>query len=207
MKTTLLSLLALAALTACQPSQPDAAGADSAAAAAAPGPAPGSTEWKIETYASAAPAELATNATVMDFDSAGALTVELRKGTNGWTCMPFNPPPPGGYTTPASASPACMDAMAGAWGTAWATKATPKLASMGLAYMLHGDTGASMTDPWAKAETPDNQWVVEGPHVMVLPSDVNSIKNLSTDHKSGGPYVMWAGTQYAHVMMPIGEPK
>src|SRR4029078_3936612 len=38
----------------------------------------------------AGPASLSKNATIMDWDGK-----ELRKGTNGWTCMPDNPNPPG----------------------------------------------------------------------------------------------------------------
>src|SRR3954449_13467116 len=38
----------------------------------------------------AGPASLAKNATIMDWDGK-----ELRKGTNGWTCMPDNPHTPG----------------------------------------------------------------------------------------------------------------
>jgi hypothetical protein len=26
---------------------------------------------------------------------------------------------------------------------------------------------------------------------------------FTTDHRSGGPYTMWAGTPYAHLMVPV----
>jgi hypothetical protein len=77
----------------------------------------------------------------------------------------------------------------------------------GLAYMLAGDPsggGASNIDPFATAATADNQWVVEGPHVMILVPDPAMLESMSTDPDSGGPYVMWKGTPYAHIMMPTG---
>jgi hypothetical protein len=29
-------------------------------------------------------------------------------------------------------------------------------------------------------------------------------EGISDDPKSGGPYVMWKGTTYAHIMVPVG---
>jgi len=42
-----------------------------------------------------------------------------------------------------------------------------------------------------------------GAHIMVLLPDVAALKNVSTNSKNGGPWVMWADTPYAHVMIPI----
>jgi hypothetical protein len=70
--------------------------------------------------------------------------------------------------------------------------------------MLAGDAGASNIDPFAKAETPDNQWVVEGPHVMIIVPDPALLDSVSTDPHAGVPYVMWKNTPYAHIMMPTG---
>lgn len=203
MQRFLLPAAAVIVVAACQPSTPDAGMADSAAPAAA-GPAVGSTEWKIQTYSSAAPASIAANATVIDWnDSTKGPTTELRKGTNGWTCMPLVPPPAGGYTTAVDAAPMCGDAMSMAWGGAYMSKTKPKMATLGIAYMLHGDLGASNTDPFSMSQTADNDWVVTAAHVMVLPADPNRIKDITTDHKAGGPYQMWKGTPYAHIMIPV----
>ena len=38
--------------------------------------------------------------------------------------------------------------------------------------MLAGDTGASNIDPYAEKRTNDNQWIAEGPHIMVLLPDL-----------------------------------
>jgi hypothetical protein len=204
MQRFLCSAAALIALAACQPRTPESAEADSPETPAATAAA-GTTEWKIQTYSSAAPPAIAANATVLDWnDSAKAPTTQLRKGSNGWTCLPLSPPPTGGYTTAAQAAPMCGDSMAMAWGQGWMTKTKPKNTSIGLAYMLHGDVGASNTDPFAMEPTGQKDWVVTGPHVMMLPADPSRIAAITTDHRTGGPYQMWKGTPYAHIMMPVG---
>jgi hypothetical protein len=97
----------------------------------------------------------------------------------------------------------CADSMAMLWAQGYITKSKPKNPSLGLAYMLHGDTGVSNMDPYGMTQTPDNDWVVTGPHVMVLPADPARIKDVPTDHKAGAPFQMWKGTPYAHIMIPV----
>jgi hypothetical protein len=41
------------------------------------------------------------------------------------------------------------------------------------------------------------------PHLMILVPDLDSLAGLSTEPGNGGPYVMYAGTPYAHIMAPI----
>jgi hypothetical protein len=36
----------------------------------------------------------------------------------------------------------------------------------------------------------------------VLTSDPKLLESLPTDPYSGGPWVMWKGTPYAHIMVP-----
>jgi hypothetical protein len=73
-----------------------------------------------------------------------------------------------------------------------------------LIYMLKGDAGVSNTDPFAKAQTPDNNWVKTGPHIMI----VGGVKALAQGVPNGAkpdetaPYVMWPGTPYEHLMLP-----
>jgi hypothetical protein len=122
---------------------------------------------------------------------------ELRKGSNGWTCMPDAPDTPG-------PDPMCFDANAGKWVAAWVAHKPPPDGVVGLIYMLEGGTDASNADPYAKQPTADNDWVKTGPHIMVVGS-----KEILAGHPSGGkpdtsvPYVMWAGTPYAHLMVPV----
>jgi hypothetical protein len=151
-------------------------------------------EALIENALSAAPPAVAETATVMD--NKGNL---LREGSGDYTCFPYE----GGST-----ATMCADAEWLAWNEAYMTQRTDYVPSgFGLAYMLAGDPpegGASNIDPFATAPTPDNQWIVEGPHVMILVPDPALLEGVSTDPDAGGPYVMWQGTPYAHIMMPTG---
>ena len=150
----------------------------------------------IASAESAAPASIAHDASVVTVDASGGLK-ELRKGTNGWTCMPDSPTTPG-------PDPMCMDANAMKWAAAWMGHKTPPANTVGVMYMLEGGTDASNTDPYAKAPTATNNWVKTGPHVMIVGSN-----DILAGHPSGAtpdttvPYVMWPGTPYAHLMVPI----
>ena len=75
----------------------------------------------------------------------------------------------------------------------------------GLAYMLQGGSDASNTDPFATAPAPGEEWVTSPPHVMILLPGEIDLTAYSTDHAAGGPYVMWAGTPYEHIMMLVAE--
>jgi hypothetical protein len=99
----------------------------------------------------------------------------------------------------------CLDHAWMVWGDAWKNKKPFTPAGTGIAYMLAGDTGASNVDPYAQAATPDNQWIVEGPHIMLLLPDPALLDTYPTDPHNGGPYVMWKGTPYAHLMVPVGD--
>ena len=140
----------------------------------------------------AGPSSLSTHATIMDRDGK-----EVRKGTNGWTCMPDNPNTPG-------TDPMCMNEPWLNFKDAVKNKTKPTYTHVGIAYMLQGDSPVSNTDPYATAPKPGDDWVERlGAHIMVLVPDVETLKNVSTDSKNGGPWVMWASTPYAHLMIPI----
>jgi len=149
---------------------------------------------------SAAPASIAHDASIATVDSKGAMTM-VRKGSGEWTCMPDNPVTPG-------TDPMCFDANAAKWVNAWVHHQTPPEGVVGVIYMLEGGTDASNTDPYATKPTADNDWVNTGPHIMVVGS-----KDILAGHPAGAkpdtsaPYVMWAGTPYAHLMIPVAAPK
>ena len=159
------------------------------------GPPTGSPEWKIANAMSAAPAAIGQGATIMDF-GADMKLVQLRAGTNGWTCLPDNPASPGN-------DPMCVDQNFIAWVTGWLGHTKPVIKTAGFAYMLQGGTDASNTDPFKMKPDSGQSWVDTGPHVMMVVPDPSALKGLSTDYKAGGPYIMWQNTPYAHVMMPI----
>src|ERR1700733_9016206 len=98
----------------------------------------------IKSAESAAPRSVSGKATVIAMDAAGKMRT-IRKGTNGWTCMPDNPATPG-------PDPMCWDKNAGEWVDAWMAHKTPP-AKVGFMYMLAGGTDASNTDPYAQKPT------------------------------------------------------
>jgi hypothetical protein len=162
---------------------------------------PMSAAQKIREATSAAPAQISRKATIMDFpDTPGGQPKQLRAGTNAWVCFPSSP---SAYEGASGQDPMCLDKVWQAWAEAWMSKKDPKISATGIAYMLRGDKGASNTDPFATAPAPDNEWVVTPPHIMVLFPDLKALDAYPTDPKSGGPWVMWKGTPYAHLMVPV----
>ena len=116
----------------------------------------------------------------------------LRKGTNGYTCMMAGP------------DPMCADENAMAWFDAYMSKKDPAKGKMGVVYMLAGDHGASNTDPYAREETPTNNWVTTGPHLMILgATGMTSAYPRDAKADPTKAYVMWPGTPYEHLMLPV----
>jgi hypothetical protein len=150
----------------------------------------------VASAESAAPAAIAHNASILTFDAKGNPTT-VRKGTNGWTCIPDDPNTPG-------PDPMCMDANAAKWAQAMMSHKPPADDAPGIMYMLEGGTDASNTDPYATKPTANNDWIKTGPHLMLVGS-----KAMLANYPSGAkpdtaaPYVMWAGTPYAHLMVPV----
>lgn len=197
-RRTALLLTPLLFLPACEPAAQEAEAVTTAEEAQQPAaPERGTVEWKIQNATSAGPANITRNATVMDWAAEpGGELMELRAGTNGWTCMPDVPTSPG-------EDPMCLDATFLQWAGAWQGHTTPTITTTGLAYMLAGGTDASNTDPYATEPTQGDDWVRTGPHIMIVVPDVALLESISTDPGNGGPFVMWKGTPYAHVMMPV----
>jgi hypothetical protein len=165
-----------------------------AAHAAAPAKPP-SDATLVTSAMSAAPAAVAKNAAVVAMTPDGGMRT-IRDGTNGFTCMPDNPATPG-------PDPMCMDANAMEWAMAWIGKKTPPQKT-GFMYMLAGGTDASNTDPYAQKPAAGNNWVETGPHVMIVGNaEMLSRYPTKPDPDTTQPYVMWAGTPYAHLMIPV----
>ena len=146
----------------------------------------------VKDALSAAWPGMAENATVVDWEGN-----VLREGSNGWTCMPTPPM----LTVDA---PMCMDSEWMKWADAWQNKKDYGAESLGISYMLAGDGGASNIDPYAEGPTDDNEWIREGAHLMIV-APAALLEAYPTDPQNGGPYVMWKGTPYAHLMVPIGS--
>jgi hypothetical protein len=154
---------------------------------------------KIENAMSAAPSSISGNATILDneMDDAGAFVV-LREGSNDWSCFPDFPASPGN-------DPQCLDQTWLDWQYAYFAGEEPNVTVPGLAYMLQGGSDPSNTDPLATEPAEGEEWVSSPPHVMLLLPEELDQTVFSTEHDSGEPYVMWAGTPYEHIMMPVAE--
>jgi hypothetical protein len=157
-----------------------------------------SNAWKIQNATTAAPRSIAKGAAVMDWPvTEGGEMPVLRKGTNDWTCLPDDP------TTPSN-DPNCMDKMAVEWAKAWMSHGTPNLTSPGIGYMLQRGGSASNTDPFAKKPAAGETWMKEPPHLMIFPATGTKLDpNVYGDMHSGGPWIMWGGTPYEHLMVPV----
>jgi hypothetical protein len=149
-------------------------------------------DQKIARAMSAAPADISSMATIVDVDG----TV-LRKGTNGWTCMP------GVALIPGDKHPMCNDATWTRWMRAAAEGKPFSTDVVGLSYMLQGDALVNNDDPAATDPNDGGTWVQEGPHLMMLLPSAAQYAGMTRDPYAGGPYVMWDGTPLAHIMIPV----
>ncbi len=189
MRTTSIAVLLVLGLAAGL-----AAHADAAKPAAKAGP---SDATLIKSAMSAAPAAIGKNATIVTMAADGTMRT-IRKGTNGFTCMPDNPATPG-------PDPMCGDAASMEWMHAMLAHKPPPAGKVGFMYMLAGGTDASNTDPYAEKPTAQNHWIKTGPHVMIVGADAAFYEQYpkSADPDTSVSYVMWAGTPYQHVMAPV----
>ncbi len=147
----------------------------------------------IAHAASAAPASISDHATIVIGDG----TV-LREGSNGWTCMPD--------TMPGDKAPMCNDAtwmeMLGAVGS----HAEYTANGIGISYMLQGDYGAgvSNSDPYHPDPKNADDYVETGAHLMIIVPKA-MLEGMTDDPGTGGPWVMWGDTPYAHIMVPVSD--
>ena len=152
------------------------------------------TQGKIARAMSAGPDDIARSARIIDTDAEGN-TVVLRKGSNGFTCMPGNP-------KVIADPPMCADAASLQWlADAKAHKPGPTNTVPGITYMLAGATQRSDSDP----NDQSSPAITVGPHWMIMwPFDPQTT-GLPTTHKPTGAYIMWAGSPYAHLHV-MGRP-
>jgi len=139
----------------------------------------------------AAPDAIGANATVV---INGKVVAE---GSNGWTCLP--------EVMPGDGAAVCIDAVWGEMMAALGAKAPFKATGIGLSYMLLGEppgSGVSNSTPYHENPISADDYVETGPHLMlIVPKEL--LDGITTDPSSGGPYVMWKDTDYAHIMIPV----
>lgn len=141
---------------------------------------------------SAAPSAVSAEATIMDGGKV------LREGSNGWVCMP--------HTMPGDNAPMCNDAVWMKMMQAVGSQSDFQTDRIGISYMLQGDYGAGVSNATPYHPDPKNaeDYTETGPHLMiVVPKEL--LKGITDDPSSGGPYVMWGDTPYAHIMIPVSD--
>src|SRR5690348_4295873 len=146
---------------------------------------------KVKT---AAPEEIVAKATISMTQDGKEKT--LQTGTNGFTCF-----------IAADGTPLCADENAMAWWKAIGSKSDPPN-KIGFIYMLAGDTGTTNHDPYQQAS--HQHWVQTGPHVMVVGPMVRDMPGYSRSADVADPtqpYVMYPGTKYEHLMLPVTAAK
>lgn len=149
----------------------------------------------IASAMSAAPHAISADATIVAMDAGGKMRT-LRQGSNGWTCMPDDPQTPG--KDPTCGDKNSMEIMA----AMMAHKPPPQ--KVGLMYMLQGGSDASNTDPYA-TKPAGGKWIKTGPHIMIMGAGKAFLDQYpkGADPDTKAPYVMWAGTPYEHLMVPV----
>jgi hypothetical protein len=150
----------------------------------------GDKEALIASAESAGPPAVTSKATVKATDG----TV-LRKGTSDYTCYPQQK----------AMGPMCNDPVWDSLIKAMMNKQSFKADQFSVSYMLAGEgtaLGVSNSDPYATEPDKSDDWVKEGPHLMIAVPDGAMLEGLSTD-PSDPVYVMWKGTPYAHIMVRI----
>ena len=128
----------------------------------------------IESALSAAPPTVAETATVKDSDGN-----VLKEGSGEYTCFPREG---------AGQSPLCVDDAWEGWIDAYMNKKPFTASEVGISYMLAGDApdaGVSNIDPYGTEPTADNQFIVEGPHIMILVPDPALLEAFPAEPGSG----------------------
>ncbi len=164
-------------------------------ALAAP-PADDAMDAAIANAEGAAPTIIAQDATIMDWDTDGMPSVLLREGTNGWLCTTDWPVTPGN-------DPMCMDKIWQGWNDALMGGTEPEITGLGVAYMLAGGSDPSNTDPAALEPAEGEDWISTPPHIMLLMPGGFDTADFSAEPKQDEPYIMFDGTPYEHLMVPV----
>jgi len=145
---------------------------------------------KIARAMSAGPASVSAEAKIVDTDG----TV-LRDGNNGWTCLPS--------TMPGDKVPMCNDDTWMALMAAMMAQKPYKADRVGISYMLQGDIPTNNNDPYDTTRDEGEPWVQEGPHVMIVVPNAESLEGIPDTPDANGHYVMWKNTPYVHIMAPL----
>jgi hypothetical protein len=146
----------------------------------------------IASAESAGPASVTARATIKAADGA-----VLRQGSNSYTCYPQQE----------IIGPMCNEAVWDELIGAMLDKQSFNSDEFSVSYMLAGEgtaLGVSNSDPYATEPDKSEDWVREGPHLMIVVPEKSMLEDLSTD-PNDPVYVMWKDTPYAHIMVKISD--
>lgn len=149
-------------------------------------------EAMIASAESAGPPSVTAEATIKAPDG----TV-LREGTNSYTCYPQQE----------VIGPMCNEPLWDELISSMMNKEDFDPDEFSVSYMLAGEgtaIGVSNSDPYATDPESTDDWVKEGPHLMIVVPDAAMLEGLSRD-PSDPVYVMWGDTPYAHIMVKVAE--
>ncbi len=138
----------------------------------------GDDKSMIASAESAGPSSVTSDATIKAPDGS-----VLRKGSNSYTCYPQQ----------TIIGPMCNEAVWDALIGAMLNKESFKPDTFSVSYMLAGEgtaLGVSNSDPYASDPDASDDWVKEGPHLMIVVPDRAMLEGMSTDPNEP-VYVMW----------------
>ena len=147
-------------------------------------------EAMIASAKSAGPASVTSKATIKAPDGK-----VLREGSSSYTCYPQQQ----------IIGPMCNEAVWDSLIGAMLKKEPFEPDEFSVSYMLAGEgtaLGVSNSDPYASDPEASDDWVKEGPHLMIVVPDRAMLEGMSTD-PNDPVYVMWGDTPYAHIMVKI----
>ncbi len=150
----------------------------------------GDDKSMIASAESAGPSSVTSDATIKAPDGS-----VLRKGSNSYTCYPQQK----------IIGPMCNEAVWDSLIGAMLKKESFTPDTFSVSYMLAGEgtaLGVSNSDPYASDPEASDDWVKEGPHLMIVVPDSAMLEGMSTD-PNDPVYVMWGDTPYAHIMVKI----
>ncbi len=149
-------------------------------------------EAMIASAKSAGPSSVTSKATIKAPDGK-----VLQTGSNSYTCYPQQK----------IIGPMCNEAVWDALIGAMLKKESFEHNEFSVSYMLAGEgtaIGVSNSDPYASDPEASDDWVKEGPHLMIVVPNRAMLEGMSTD-PNDPVYVMWKDTPYAHIMVKVAS--
>ncbi len=186
----LMCWIGLLSLVACNGGSNDNSASDSLATQQSTGQ--DDEEVMIASAKSAGPSSVTSKATIKAPDGK-----VLQEGSSSYTCYPQQE----------IIGPMCNEAVWDSLIGAMLKKEAFQPDKFSVSYMLAGEgtaLGVSNSDPYASDPGASDDWVKEGPHLMIVVPDRAILEGLSTD-PNDPVYVMWKDTPYAHIMVKISD--